>query len=170
MVSGGCWLPKAGNCGNFVQRSTFPIPPDTVETPPPPPERRPSRHTAVPLAFEFQRLLARGDARNRADLARRFGLSRARVTQIMNILELPGPIVDYLSSLPHEEKCRFSERELRRIVALPTEEEQVKAFEELRRAVETWNLSGCREWPSWCEHTSEAAMCLATIDGSSEQT
>lgn len=44
-------------------------------------------------------------------------------------------VVDYLSSLFHEEKAKYNERELRRILALPTEEEQVKAFEELRTAV-----------------------------------
>ena len=88
------------------------------------------------MAFEFQRLLDSGGAKSQAELARRFGTSRARVTQIMNILRLPAPIVDYLSSLFHDEKCRFSERQLRQIRALPTEREQVRAFEELRAATE----------------------------------
>ena len=88
------------------------------------------------MAFEFQRLLSTDEVRNQADLARRFDLSRARVTQIMAILKLPIPILDYLSSLFHEERARYNERELRRILALPTEEERVTAFEELRRTVD----------------------------------
>lgn len=51
-------------------------------------------------------------------------MSRARVTQIMAILKLPTPIVDCLSSLFHEEEAEYNERELRRILVLPTEEEQ----------------------------------------------
>jgi len=41
--------------------------------------------------------------------------------------------VDYLSSLCHDEECRYSERQLRQILSLPTEKEQVEAFEELRQ-------------------------------------
>ena len=88
------------------------------------------------MAFEFQRLLASGEVRNQADLARRFDLSRARVTQILAILRLPHPVVDYLASLFHEDRAKYNERELRRILALPTEKEQVEAFEELRRTVD----------------------------------
>lgn len=73
---------------------------------------------------------------NQAELARRFVMSRARVTQIMGILKLPAPVVDYLSSICHDEKCRYSERQLRQILRLPTEKEQVEAFEELKQAVD----------------------------------
>jgi hypothetical protein len=93
------------------------------------------------MAFECQHLLNSGAVRNQADLARKFDLSRARVTQIMGILRLPAPVVDYLYSLSHDEKCRYNERELRRILALPTEEKQVAAFEELRRAVDARGAS-----------------------------
>ena len=58
------------------------------------------------------------------------------MTQIMNILDLPSPIVDYLSTLFHDDKCRFTERQLRRIVRLQTDVEQITAFEELRKAAE----------------------------------
>jgi transcriptional regulator with XRE-family HTH domain len=93
------------------------------------------------MAFEFRRLLSTGEVLSQADLARRFDLSRARVTQIMAILKLPAPIVDYLASLFHDERARYNERELRRILALPTEEEQVEAFEELRCSVEAGRRS-----------------------------
>ncbi len=95
------------------------------------------------MAFDFQRLLSSGQVRNQADLARRFDLSRARVTQILGILKLPAPVVDYLSSLFHDERAKYNERELRRILALPTEAEQVKAFDELRQQVSGRPTAGC---------------------------
>jgi len=107
-----------------------------VDTSPPPRKRKLSRSPIVPLAFEFQRLLASGGAKNQAELAHRFRLTRARVTQIMNILKLPAPVVDCLSGLFHDERCQYTERQLRRILALPTEEEQVRAFEQLREMTE----------------------------------
>jgi hypothetical protein len=46
-------------------------------------------------------------------------------------------LVDCLSGLFHDGKCRFSERQLRQIRSLPTEKQQIRAFEELRRRVDT---------------------------------
>ncbi len=42
--------------------------------------------TALKRAIEWQRQLAAGQVRSRAAIARREGLTRARVTQIMNLL------------------------------------------------------------------------------------
>jgi hypothetical protein len=39
-------------------------------------------------------------------------------------------------SLPAEQQAFYTKRRLRRIVALPTEDLRVKAFEDLRRSVE----------------------------------
>jgi hypothetical protein len=44
--------------------------------------------------------------------------------------------------LPVEQQAIYTERRLRRIVRLLTEEEQVKAFEELRRSVEAYGNWG----------------------------
>ncbi len=44
---------------------------------------------ALALADEFQRLLNSGAVNRRADLARRFKLSRARVTQLLDLPESP---------------------------------------------------------------------------------
>ena len=40
---------------------------------------------------------------NLAEIARRYGLSRARVTQIMNLLDLPDEIQEYVMALPPRE-------------------------------------------------------------------
>jgi hypothetical protein len=81
-------------------------------------------------------MLDEGVVRNQAEIARLRGISRARVTQLVNIAELPQQILDYLLSLSAEEQACYTERRLRRIVRLDSEEERVKAFEELRHSVE----------------------------------
>ena len=129
------WLPDVDNCENLLVHTSFPLSPTTRESPSEPAKRRLRASTAVSMAFEFQRLLSTKTVRNQADLARRFDLSRARVTQVLAILKLPPPVVDYLASLFHDERAKYNERELRRILALPTEAEQVEAFEVLRQAV-----------------------------------
>ena len=48
----------------------------------------------------FQRLLDRGEAKDLADLARRYGVSRARVTQIMDLLLLAPDIQEEILFLP----------------------------------------------------------------------
>ncbi len=94
-------LPGAGNCRNFFER--FTLCPESLK-------RRakhgvakectePYRHPLL-LAYEFQKLLQTGVVNNRAKIARRYGLSRARVTQVMKLLTLPDEIQDYVMALP----------------------------------------------------------------------
>lgn len=66
------------------------------------------------LAERFQRFLDAGEARNRADLARRFRLTRARVTQLMALLGLHPTLLAYVRSLPPGTPTRLvTERGLR---------------------------------------------------------
>jgi len=69
------------------------------------------------LAREFKKILDSGEAKNQADLARNLGISRARVTQILNLLKLDKNITDNLERIgdPMERKV-ISERELRKII------------------------------------------------------
>jgi hypothetical protein len=67
-----------------------------------------------------------------AKIAAREGISRARVTQVMNLLELPEAIQETLQSPPAPlEIYSFSERCLRRIVACGDVETQLRRWEEL---------------------------------------
>ncbi len=50
----------------------------------------------------------------------------------MDLLTLPDKVQTYLMSLPPEEQCLYSERRLREVVGLPTEQEQVQAFGQIR--------------------------------------
>jgi hypothetical protein len=59
-----------------------------VETPPvvPEPVRRPARVAIMlALAHKIQQAIDRGAVRDRAEVARRLGLTRARVTQLLNL-------------------------------------------------------------------------------------
>lgn len=71
------------------------------------------------LAIRFERLLAEGEVRDYADLARLGHVTRARVTQIMNLLNLAPDIQEELLFLPATEsgRDRIKEWQLRPIAA-----------------------------------------------------
>jgi hypothetical protein len=51
------------------------------------------------LAQEWQEDLAEGKYSSQADLSRKVGVSRARVTQVLNLLKLPEDIIGKLSAM-----------------------------------------------------------------------
>jgi hypothetical protein len=63
------------------------------------------------LAIRFERLLADGEVRDYADLARLGHVTRARVTQIMNLLNLAPDIQEELLFLPPVEAGRDAIKE-----------------------------------------------------------
>jgi hypothetical protein len=80
---------------------------------PPPPILR-----TLALAEEFKKLLDRGDV-NRAGLAHVYGFTRARVTQILNLLKLHSDILARLRSLtPGPAASRLTERKVRPLLLL----------------------------------------------------
>jgi len=69
-------------------------------------------------------------------IAAREGVSRARVTQVMNLLQLPGEIqTDLLSPPAPLEIHAFSERSLRALVSSPDEKSQVNQWRTLLERV-----------------------------------
>ncbi len=68
---------------------------------------------------------------NRAEIARRYGLIRARVTQVMSLLHPPDEIQQYVMILPPQEGRLYSGRRLRELVVIQDREVQTKAFEDL---------------------------------------
>lgn len=73
----------------------------------PPPELSPVPDGRIPrisrlmaLAIRFDRLIKEGEITDQADLARLGNVSRARVTQIMNLLQLAREIQEALLFLP----------------------------------------------------------------------
>ena len=59
-------------------------------------------------------MLDEGKVRSLSEIARIEGLTRARVTQIMNLLKLPAEVKEFLTGLQDPAKIRrYSERRLR---------------------------------------------------------
>ena len=90
-----------------------------------PPEDLPRPSGRIPrvtrlmaLAIRFDGLIKAGKIDNQAELAQLGNVSRARITQIMNLLNLAPDIQEALLFLPSVEsgKDRVTERELRVIV------------------------------------------------------
>ena len=73
------------------------------------------------LALRFDRLIREGEVADQADLARLGNVTRARVTQIMNLLSLAPDIQEAILFLPRTVQGRdpIRERHLRPIAAEP---------------------------------------------------
>ena len=69
------------------------------------------------LAREYKEMIDTGEAKNQAELAKIKGISRASVTQILNLLKLDKSIIDNLEKFGNlMDKTVTSERELRKII------------------------------------------------------
>ena len=99
---------------------------DPVEPEPAPPKR--SAHRAaqmLALAHEFQRLIDTGELPDRAALAAQVGLTRARITQIMDLLLLAPDIQEAVLAADVESATLPpSERHLRAVVSERNWEDQ----------------------------------------------
>ena len=126
-----------GNIGTLTRR----VPADQVVSAIPPrrgkpkPPREPKTPRVVELlrkAIEWQALLESGEASNQAAIARREGITRARVTQVMGMLRLAPEIQKHILSLPDMvRRPAITERALRPIAQLPQHQDQLHAFQEL---------------------------------------
>jgi len=86
------------------------------------------------LAIRFDRLIKEGEIEDQADLARLGNVSRARVTQIMNLLQLAPEIQEALLFLPRTVKGRDPIREshVRAIAAELDWHKQRRLWKEIR--------------------------------------
>ena len=94
---------------------------------------RVTRHFA--LAHKIERRIRAGELDDLAHAARTFGLTRARVTQIVSLTLLAPTIQEEILALPPVTVGRdpITERTLRPIVAEPVWERQLAMWEQLRR-------------------------------------
>ncbi len=97
--------------------------------------KEPKRPRVVGLlvkAVEWRGLLESGQVRSQAEIARREGITRARVTQIMAMLRLAPEIRKQILSMPRMVgRPAISERALRTVVALRNPAEQAAKLREL---------------------------------------
>ena len=86
------------------------------------------------LAHRIDGMIRHGDLRDLADAARAVDVTRARMTQIMNLLMLAPEIQEAILDLPPVAKGRdpVSERRLRRIVAEPNWDRQLELWNEVK--------------------------------------
>ena len=89
----------------------------------------------VKQALAMSQLLDTPEIHSQADIAKHLGISRARVTQTLNILRLAPEIQDLLLDLPEEQSQVFTERRLRPITQILDPKRQMRAFQLLRSAV-----------------------------------
>ena len=102
--------------------------------PAPPRERVPRLTKLLALAIKFEGMLARGEVNSRAALARAGRVSRARLTQIMSLLELAPAIQEDIlyMSCPADAPDPIRERQLRAVTKLAHWDQQQRRYEELR--------------------------------------
>ncbi len=83
-------------------------------------------------AIEWRRQLDAGEVRNQSDIARREGITRARVTQIMGMLQFAPEIQEQILYLPDAgRRPLITERILRPIVTIPDHHDQLREFQKL---------------------------------------
>ncbi len=107
------------------------------EAPPPPPPivfgRVPRIARLMALAIRMRRMIDAGEVRDYAELARLGHVTRARMTQIMNLLNLAPDIQEEILFLPPIESGRdpIRELQLRPITAVPDWRKQRQMWREL---------------------------------------
>lgn len=101
----------------------------------PKPLREPKTPRVVELlrkAMEWQALLESGKIANQADIARKEGITRARVTQVMGMLRLAPEIQQNILSMPEMiRRSPISERMLRPIATIIDRRDQLREFQGL---------------------------------------
>jgi len=126
-----------GNIGTLTRRV---LADRVVSAVPPPrgkpkPPREPKTPRVVELlrkALEWEALIESGEVPDQAAIARREGITRARVTQVMSLLRLDSEIRQHILSMPDAvRRPAITERALRPIAQLEPPRGQLHAFEQL---------------------------------------
>ena len=129
------WLPGLDNCKNLSGSFRFESKPLKNNILLNIKKKRPRGPPPLHIAKKFQNQIETGSV-NKADLAHRHGISRARVTQILNLLKLASEIREEILNFPDKKKSFFTEGKLRKIVRLSPARKQILAFEHLKSSIE----------------------------------
>ncbi len=122
--------PPAARSGADRVVSAVPPPRGTPKLPREP--KTPRVAQLLRQAIEWRALLESGKASNQAAIARREGITRARVTQVLGMLRLAPEIQQHILSMPKTVgRPTISERALRSITLLDDEHQQLQAFADI---------------------------------------
>lgn len=128
---------KKGNLGVLtrrvaVDRVVSAIPQPRGKPKPPKEPKTPRVVELLLMAVEWQRELDAGEVDTQAEIARREGITRARVTQIMAMLRLAPEIREQVLSMPRVVgRPAISERALRPVSKLVEPRDQMRRFRKL---------------------------------------
>ena len=108
------------------------VPPPRGKPKPPKVPRTPQIVEFLRKAIEWQALLESGEAKNQSDIARREGVSRVRVCQVMCMLRLAPEIQQHILAMPETiRRPVITERVLRPVAQLPDIADQNARFQKL---------------------------------------
>lgn len=93
-----------------------------------PPKRTPRVAHLLAVAHSIELRVRTGELRDYAHVAREFGVTRARITQIMNLLLLAPEIQEAIASLPATNRNVITGRQLRTIAAEPDWNQQLNLW------------------------------------------
>jgi hypothetical protein len=98
------------------------------------PERIPRITRLMALAIRIQELVDKGDVTDYAEMARHSQVTRARMTQIMDLLLLAPDIQTGILNLPRTSSGRdpIGEKRLREIATIPDWRRQRRVWEDVR--------------------------------------
>ena len=84
-------------------------------------------------ARRYQEYLERKDVNTKTEIAEIFGVSRARVTQYLNLLKLPKSIIQFLDKnrKNNDVKKHLTERRLRPLTWIDKKEQCIEKFNEI---------------------------------------
>lgn len=99
---------------------------------PPKPPQTPKVVKLLRTAQEWRRQLEAGEVENQTAIARREGITRARVTQVMSLVRLAPEIQEQILSIPDMVlRPAITERALRPIAQNPDPRRQIEMFHAL---------------------------------------
>ena len=131
-----CWLPNTASGGNFVEKLRL-VHKSIFKKNLNFPNKINRSHThPLILAHAMKIQLDSGEVNSKAEIARKLGWSRARVTQIMNLLMLPEEVQVLLLKNAEDGYTAISERSLRRLL-------KAEAPEEREHVLSSLGLSPC---------------------------
>jgi hypothetical protein len=90
----------------------------------------------VARALRYADILGQHPELTKTELAAELGISRIRLYQTLNVLKLPHPILEFISTNDSPEyRTLFTERRLRPLTQITDEVEQTKLFGHMLRQI-----------------------------------